>query len=91
MRLDDEIVRVGSGRRVPAYVYERSTASAAVEHEGTRLFFEVANTLFALVEPGSYSVNERVRWRGRTFEIGNVAVRSRRGRDHHITLTLEAA
>jgi hypothetical protein len=90
MKLEDEIERVGSGQRVPAYVYYRNTASAPVEHEGTRLFFGVEDTLLAIVEPGNYSVDERIRWRGRTYEIGHVAVRRRGGEDHHVTLTLES-
>ena len=89
MRLDDQLEIMSSGETVAAYVFHRGTASAPVEDDGQHLFFDYRQTLVAIVEPGDYAPNQELRWRGRRYEIGNVAVRVLRGEDHHVTLTLE--
>lgn len=90
MRLDDEITRTATGETEPAYVYYRTTAGSAIEHEDVgHIAFELTDRVIALVEPGSWSINESVTWRGEEFTISHVARRIRHGEEHHYTLTLQ--
>lgn len=91
MRLRDKITRSRDGAELRAHVGNRSMASAQQDGgNGTPVWWDLTESLVAIVEPkGTWTPAETLSWRGRTYQVTQVAIRRRGGKDHHYTLTLE--